>query len=147
MWKVLLGWSAAVFTAMVSGSLIQTQINLAAIARLGAPVGLKERLSVSWFDLTHFAPLWAVLVAGAFLPAFLVAGAWVRHWPGARGALFPLAGFAAVLTVLALMAAALPVTVIAAARSLGGLLLRAVCGGLGGWIYLRVNPQRQRGPA
>jgi len=145
MWKTLLGWSAAVVTTGFSGSVVQSQINLASIAGLGQPLALNDRLSTTLFDLGSFGPAWAAIVAFGFLPAFLVAGGLGRRWPGARGLLFPLAGLAAVVTALMVMNAMLPVTVVAAARTLGGVLLLGACGALGGWVYLQVTAQRQNG--
>lgn len=145
MWKVLFGWSAAVVTAGLSGSLVQSQINLAAIAGLGQSLSAKDRIDMTLFDLGSFAPLWTAIIAFAFLPAFLVAGGAALRFPGARAWLFPLAGFVAVVTALAVMDAMLPVTVVAAARTLIGLFLLGLCGALGGWMYLKVTAQRQNG--
>lgn len=148
MWKTLLGWSAAVVTTAVSGSLVQSQINLAAISGLGQSIPAGERVSLSLFDLGSFAPVWGAIVAFSFLFALPVSGWLARRWPDARRWLFPLAGFVAVLASLIVMDAMLPVTVVAAARSLSGVLLMALCGALGGWVYLQVTAQpsqRQNG--
>lgn len=148
MWKVLLGWSAAVVTATLTGSVVQSQLNLAAIGALSQRISLGDRLGTTVFDLVNFAPLWGAVVGFGFLLGWPIAGLLVRRWPDGRRVLFPLAGFVAVVTALQVMNAALPVTVVAAARSLSGLLLLALCGALGGWIYLQVvgSPgQRQNG--
>lgn len=145
MWKTLIGWSAAVVTTSFSGSVAQSQINLASIAGLGHPLSLNDRLSMTLFDLASFGPVWAAIVAFGFLPAFLVAGGLARRWPDARGWLFPLAGLVAVFTALMVMNAMLPVTVVAAARTFAGVLLLGACGALGGWVYLQVAAQRQNG--
>lgn len=133
-------------TAAVSGTIVQSQINLAAISALGQPIGLAERWSMSMFDLRSFAPMWSLVLAFAFLLAWPVAGWLARRWPSARGLLFPLAGLCAVVCALLAMDALLPVTVVAAARSLAGMLLLGLCGALGGWVYVRATAQRQKGP-
>ena len=145
MFKRILGWSAAVLTTTVLGSVIQTQLNLGAIARIYQPVSLTERVGTTLFDLGSFGPTWAAIVALAFLIAFVVAGLLARRWPARRAMLLPLAGFVAVLTALLVMDAMLPVTVIAAARSAPGLMLMSLTGALGGWVYLRVVAHRQKG--
>lgn len=145
MFKLALGWSAAVVTTSVVGSLVQTQLNLAEIARIYRPVAVAERIETTLFDLGSFGPTWAAVVALGFLVAFVGAGLLARSWPARRGLLFPLAGFVAVLTALLVMDAMLPVTVVAAARSVTGLVLLSLAGALGGWVYLRIVSQRQKG--
>ena len=145
MWKTLLGWSAAVVTTAVSGSLVQSQINLAAISALGHPISLGDRLGMTWFDLGSFGPVWGAIVAFGFLLAWPIAGLLARRWARWRSLLFPLAGFAAVVSALLVMDAMLPVTAVAAARTLTGVILLGLCGALGGWVYLQVTAQRQNG--
>lgn len=143
--RILAGWLAAVVVASVAGSLIQSQFTLAAVGRLHAPVALRDRLAVYGHDLVHFAPLWAVIVALGLLIAFLAAGWLAQRRPSWRSALFPLAGMLAVLSALLVMQAMLPVTVIAAARSSLGMLLLSIGGALGGLVYVRLVPYRQKG--
>lgn len=143
--RIMAGWLAAVVVASVAGSLIQSQFTLAAVGRLHAPVALRDRLALYGHDLVHFAPLWAVIVALALLLAFLAAGWLAQRRPSWRAVLFPLAGMLAVLTTLLVMQAMLPVSVIAAARSLPGMLMLCLGGALGGLVYVRLVPYRQKG--
>lgn len=145
MWKTVFGWSAAVLVTAVGGSVIQSQINLASISGLGHRIAPGDRLSLTLYDLVHFAPVWTLIVAFGFVLAWPVAGLLSRRWKMRRGLLFPLAGFTAIAVALMMMDALLPVTVMAAARSLGGVLLLALCGALGGWVHLQVATQRQNG--
>ncbi len=145
MLKVALGWGAAVVATTVLGSFIQTQANLAAIARIYQPVSFGDRIGTTVFDLASFGPTWGLIVALGFLVAFLVAGGLARRWPRHRVWLFPLAGFTAVVTALLIIDAMLPITLIAAARSVMGQLLLSLAGAVGGWVYLQVVPQRQNG--
>lgn len=126
-------------TTAVLGSVVQSQINLAAISALSHSISLTERLSTTLFDIRSFSPALGALLALAFGLAWPLAGLVAKSWPQQRGWLFPLAGFIAVLTALLLMHAALPVAVIAAARSLPGVLALSLCGALGGWVYLKVT--------
>ncbi|WP_376693539.1 hypothetical protein [Wenzhouxiangella sp. EGI_FJ10409] len=143
--KWFLAWLAAVLVTAGLGSVIQTQLNLARIAELGAPVGVSERLETTLHDLVGFAPLWAIIVAAAMLVALPVAGGLARRWPTLSTGLFVLAGFLAPLVALLVMDGMLPITPIAAARSLSGLLLLSLPGAVGGWLYARLFVQRQKG--
>lgn len=140
----LLAWALAVVVTGVLGSIIQTQLNLAQIARLDQPVGLSARLQATMHDLVNFAPSYMVIVALGLLVALLVAAALSRKWPEWRAWLFPLAGFVAVATALGLMSAMLPVTVIAAARSAIGFLLLCLAGALGGWLYAQLMGRTEK---
>lgn len=136
--RVFLGWAIAVVTAVVLGSVIQTQFNMASLARLGVEIGVGERLSATWHDLISFTPAYALLVSIAFTIAWPIAGLLKRWLPGQRTLLFTLAGFAAIWTMIAVMNQALPVTGIAATRGLAGVAALALCGALAGWVYTRL---------
>lgn len=133
--RVVLGWAIAVVVAVVAGSIVQTQFNLAAIAALDVEIGLMDRLSTTWYDLLNFTPTYAMLVAIAFAVAWPVAGLLKRWLPAHRRLLFALAGFAALGTMIVVMNRALPVTGIAATREAAGALLLAAVGAIAGWIY------------
>lgn len=133
--RVVLGWAIAVVVAVLAGSIVQTQFNLAAIAALGIEIGLMDRLSTTWHDLLNFTPTYAMLVAIAFAVAWPVAGLLKRWLPAHRRLLFALAGFAALGTMIVVMNRALPVTGIAATREAAGALLLAAVGAIAGWIY------------
>ncbi|MEM7053717.1 MAG: hypothetical protein AAF446_04125 [Pseudomonadota bacterium] len=137
--KVLLAWAMAVVTAVLLGSLLQTQFNLAALQALEVPVSLSQRISATWHDWTQFAPLYAILIAITFLIAWLVAGMLHRLWPEWRTAVFVLAGGLSVWALLVIMAGVLPITPIAAARSGTGVAALSLAGGLGGWLYAKMT--------
>ena len=133
--RVALAWLGATLITAATGSIIQTQFNLAAIKAAGAPVPLDLRLQATLQDLVGFAPLLAGITAVAFLVAFVVAAPLVRRWPGHRVGLYTLAGGGAVAAAILLMNAFLPITVIGATRSLPGLIALGMAGALGGRIY------------
>lgn len=142
--RLLLAWLAATLVTAVTGSIVQTQFNLAAIAALGAPVPFALRLQTTLHDLAGFAPLLAGITAAGFLVAFCVAALLVvRLWPGRRALLYTLAGATAVAAAILLMNATLPVTAIAAARSLAGFLALASAGALGGRVFAAFLPDRR----
>lgn len=137
--RLVLAWAIAVVVAAALGSLVQTQINLAALAELGADIGAGERWAASIHDLIHFTPLYGALVAVAFLIAFPVAGGLSRWQPAMRSLWYNLAGFFSIWTMLVVMNQALPITGIAAARSLTGVLALSLAGAIAGWIHARLT--------
>jgi hypothetical protein len=137
--RMLLAWLLAAAVTAVTGSVVQSQFNLAAIAAIGAPVSFGARLQVTLHDLVHFAPTFGLISAAGFLVAFLVAALLVRRRPARRTFLYTLAGAAAIVAAIGLMNAMLPVTAIGAARSWAGILALALTGALGGWSFARVS--------
>jgi hypothetical protein len=133
--SIALAWLGATLATAATGSIIQTQFNLAAIKSAGAPVPFDLRLQATLQDLVGFAPLLAGIAAVAFLVAFVVALPLVRRWPRHRVGLYTLAGAVAVTTAILLMNALLPITVIGATRSLPGLVALGVSGALGGRVF------------
>lgn len=130
---------AAVLLTTLAGSIIQTQFNLAALAALGAEIGPTQRLRTTLDDLAGFTPAWGAIVAAGLLLALPVA-AWLgRKRPAWRSALCALAGALAVLVALWSMRLALGLTAVAAARTPLGMLLLAVSGACGGWLYARLT--------
>lgn len=142
MLRTLAAFIAAVVITAALGSLWQTQLNLAALAALGHAVGPSLRLATSAQDLAGFAPLYAVLCAIALLIAFIVAALLARALPRLRMPLHLLAGGTAVAVMLVLMDAALPVTIIAAARGLGGTAGLVLAGVAGGTAFAALAPAR-----
>jgi hypothetical protein len=140
--KQALAWLAATAVTAATGSIIQTQFNLAAIARLGAPAPASLRLQATLQDLAGFAPLLAGITAVAFLVAFPVAGLLVHFRPALRALLYTLAGAAAVAAAIFLMNAMLPLTVIGATRSAAGIISLAAAGALGGRMFAALAPGR-----
>lgn len=133
-----IGYLTAVAATSVSGSIVQTQFNLAALQELGVSIPLDVRLDTTAQDLLGFAPLFAALVAAALLVVFVVAGLLLRWRPLPVMSLHVLAGTAAILALLLIMDAMLPITPIAAARSTGGLLSLSLSGAVGGLLFAAI---------
>ena len=140
--RTILAWFAAVVVTAITGSMIQTQFNLAMIQQLGAPVPVGIRLETTLQDLAGFAPTYALLVAAGFLVALPVSGLLTRLWPLGRVALHALAGGVAIAVALLVMNALLPATVIGAARFPAGIAALSLAGVLGGFLFaLWTRPQ------
>lgn len=138
----LSAWLAATLVTAVTGSIVQTQFNLAAIAKLGAPVPIALRLQTTLQDLAGFAPMLAA-VAGAGLLVALPVAAWLGRRLARPVLLYTLAGAAVIAVAILLMNGVLPVTAIAATRSMAGFLALTACGALGGWTFSRLAPGRR----
>lgn len=137
-------FGAALIMTTVLGSLIQTQINLADLQRLGLEISAGVRLDTSLADLQHFTPSLGGILFGGFLPAFLVAGLLSRYWPAKRHFWFALAGATAFLTAMAAMQMLFQITAVAAVRHLSGLVALSACAALGGYLFARLT---ERPPA
>lgn len=127
----------AVATTAVVGSLVQTQFNIAALSQLQVDVDLQRRLIMTAGDLLHFAPVFALLLVLAFLPAFVIAGLIGRRraQPARPAWLYALAGAAAVLVAFLAMNALLPMTAVQMTSGTSGLLALAAGGLPGGWVF------------
>ena len=132
---LILRFLLAVLVAALLVSVIQTQLNLAALVAMGAPMPLDVRLRTTGQDLIGFTPAYAGIVCAAFLVA-LPAGAWVaRHRHGVSKALIlALAAVVGVGIALQVTDAVAPMpTLIAATRTVAGtawMLAGAAVGGL-----------------
>ncbi|MEJ7688354.1 MAG: hypothetical protein WKG52_15985 [Variovorax sp.] len=136
-WRTLVvAFVAACLLAAVWGALTQTQFNLNALVALGVEMPLRLRLLTSAQDLINFGPMYAAIVAAAWLPAFFVAGWLARRAPALHWALFPLAaGVALVVAIRAVDAVAPMPVLIDATRSVGGLLTMTLGSVLGGALF------------
>ncbi|MFU8821312.1 MAG: hypothetical protein ACNA8G_07100 [Gammaproteobacteria bacterium] len=61
--RIALAWLGATLVTAATGSIIQTQFNLAAIKATGAPVPFDLRLQTTLQDLVGFAPMLAGIAA------------------------------------------------------------------------------------
>lgn len=124
----------AVLVAAAWGSVVQTQFNLAGLAALGADIPLALRLQTTGFDLLGFGPFFAAIAAVTFLVAFPVAHRLGRH--ESRTGWFALAGFAGLVVAIKLIDMMVPPPVlIAATRTVAGLIAVALAGAMGGTVF------------
>lgn len=143
MLRVLAAYLLAVAVTYATAAIAATQSVMARLAEMGVDVSFADRLRTTAQDLVGMAPAYGAIVAVAFAIALPVAGLVGRWRPDWRWFGYPLAGGVAILAVHFLLELALNITPVAAARSLPGLTLQALCGVLGGYVFLRVLP----GPA
>lgn len=143
--RIAIAFLGAVVATAILASVVQTQINLASITRLGIPVPLGPRLATTAQDLLRFGPVMAAIIGGAFLPAFAAAALAVRRRPSWRPALFALAGAAGLWAAFQIMGFFTPMpTLIAAVRGTTGLALMSATGALGGLLFAMRRREMQR---
>ncbi|MCB1629873.1 MAG: hypothetical protein KDI48_19240 [Xanthomonadales bacterium] len=143
-WRRLSAWLAGSLAAAVLGSLLQTQLNLAALSRLGASIDWPVRMQASVHDLLGFGPTWWALLLAGFLVALPVA-AWLTARRGQRSVWYALGGAMAVVAILCSMRTLLGITVVAAARHWPGFLCLSLAGAVGAWAsgrWLSARPRR-----
>jgi len=126
----------SVVIAALVGTVVQTQINLAAIQALGVSIPFGVRLSTTFDDLLRFTPTLAALALVALGIALPIAS-WVnRRLPKHRNFIFILAGWSSLLLAFWVANAFAPMpTLIAATRTLGGAIAVAGCGAIGAYFF------------
>lgn len=139
----MIGYLVALLLAVAWGSIVQTQFNITSLQSIGGDIPLPIRLWMTGADLVRFAPLYASIVAIAFLLALPVA-AWIaQRWPQLRTLMFALAGIIGIAVAIRLVDALVPPPVlIAATRGTGGWLLMAFGGAIGAVVYARHTQAR-----
>lgn len=134
--RLLLAFLLAVLLASLLASIFQTQINLAALQALGAPMPMDVRVATTCLDLLGFAPTFILLSTLGFLVALPLAAWFARRMPTLRWLIFVLAGAVAIWTALALANTLAPMpTLIAADRSPFGTLGLMACGSVGALLF------------
>ena len=125
----------ALLVTYVLAAAAATQSVMARLAEMGIVVTLDHRLTATGHDLVGMASSFLPLLALSLLIAFLVTtliNRWVSGW---RTTLFVLAGATAVICVHVGLKIALDITPVAAARSVSGLVVQALAGAAGGFIF------------
>lgn len=142
----LLAFAAALVIAAVWGSLVQTQFNLQLLLPF-VDVPARVRALTTLQDLAGFAPLYALMLLVAWLPAFAVAMLLARALPAMRTPLYALAAGVAMIAAVKITDAAVPPPVlIDATRSLEGLLSMAAGCVLGGALFAHWTRARNDSP-
>ncbi len=139
MLRVLRAFFSAVILAYVVAVFNGTQGVLNNIAAMGMPVSMADRMGAVLHDLIGMAASYLPLITLALLIAFLATGLLIRWFGWPRSPLYALGGFVAIIALHLIMDAALGLVGIAAARTLTGLLLQALAGALGGWLFAALS--------
>jgi len=140
--KTGLVYILSVICTFLLASIVGTQIVLADILSFGIDVPLSERVSATFHDIVGLAPTLSILIAAALLVAFVVAALCIRFLGGKRMYWYLAAGFTSLPATLMLIKSLMGVTLFAAARTGFGMLLIALCGLAGGWVFARLTQKR-----
>lgn len=140
--RVTLAFVLAVIVAGVLGSIFQTQINLADMRDIGPPNSFAMRMDNTWHDITHFAPIYTLIVLVTFLVSFVLAEWIARKVPGHRMVWLVLAAVISLTVSFQVIDAFAPMpTLIAATRSISGTLAMLLAAAIGALVYVLATPQ------
>ncbi len=109
----------------------------------GVPISFADRLNMTAFDVSNMWLYFAVICV-ALLLGFLIAALLKRFLPGLSRIAYPVAGAAAMGTVLGLMYMQFQTIPISGARSILGVATQMVAGGIGGLIFAKLTSPHQR---
>lgn len=110
------------------------------------PVSFSERLNMTAFDVSNMY-LYLVIILVALLLGFAIAALLKRFVPSLAALAYPIAGAAALGTVLGLMYMQFQTVPISGARSGLGFASQVLAGGIGGWIFARLLGSPKTGQA
>jgi len=140
MLRIIGAFLLAVLVTYLAAAVAATQSVMSSLADMGVAVPLVDRLVTTGQDLVGMATSFLPIIAVALGIAYPVAALVLRWRPDWRWFGYPLAGGVAILGVHVALELAFGITPVAAARSTLGLTLQALCGALGGWVFLRACP-------
>lgn len=143
--RTLAAFAAAVVATAVAGSVLQTQVNLAAIAALGGPLTPAIRAMTTAEDIVFFGPLMAGVSALALIPAFAVGGLVARRLgPAWRVPGMAFAGGIGIWCAFTVLGLFIPVpSLFGALRGPFGLPILSLSGPVGGLVYAALTRTRE----
>lgn len=142
MLRALGAYVIGVVVAYVFAAVAATQSVMARLNDMGVEVSFAVRLQTTLQDLAGMAAMYLPIIAAALAVAFPVAALVSRYLPRWRGLGYPLAGGVAILAIHFLLNQTFNITPVAAARTPLGLAFQALAGVVGGYVCLRLLPNR-----
>jgi hypothetical protein len=136
--RTMLYFINAVAATFLLVSIAGTQLVLADILSFGLAVSLSDRVSATIHDIAGLATMLPLLIGVTFLLAFIIAESGRRILAGKRTYWYMAAGLTSLPAALTLIKTLMGGTVFAAARTGFGMLLFALCGLIGGWLFARL---------
>ena len=135
----------SVLFTTIFATLLQTQKVIISLNEIGTSISFSERISMSFYDLSHLGTLYGGFIFLAFLIAFLVSGAIYKFTKFGRLIIYSIAGGTAVFVMLLLMKGVFfDVPIIAGARDSFGLTLQTLTGIFGGFIFAVLTAKKPR---
>ena len=136
--RTMLYFIVAVLATFLLASMVGTQLVLTDILNFGLVVSLSDRVSATIHDIAGLATMLPLLISVTFLLAFIIAESGRRILTGKRTYWYMAAGLTSLPAALTLIKTLMGGTVFAAARTGSGMLLFALCGLIGGWLFARL---------
>ena len=136
--KTMLYFIATVLATFLLASIVGTQLVLADILGFGLVVSSADRVSATIHDIAGLFTMLPILISVTFLLAFTIAESGRRIMSGKRTYWYMAAGLTSMPAALTLIKTLMGGTVFAAARTGFGMLLIALCGLIGGWLFARL---------
>ncbi len=138
--RIVAGYVAAVVVMLALGAFTATQYDLSALAAVGAPVSMDQRLAMGLANIPAMAQIYGSLIAVGFLIAFVVAGFTVKPLPLPRPVIYAAAGLVAIAAFHLLSEPVFfGVPLISGARSLSGLMAQAAMGAVAGFVFALIT--------
>lgn len=134
----MLYFIATVLATFLLASIVGTQLVLADILGFGLVVSSADRVSATIHDIAGLFTMLPILISVTFLLAFTIAESGRRIMSGKRTYWYMAAGLTSMPAALTLIKTLMGGTVFAAARTGFGMLLIALCGLIGGWLFARL---------
>ena len=134
----MLYFIVTVLATFLLASIVGTQLVLADILGFGLVVSSADRVSATIHDIAGLATMLPILISVTFLLAFIIAESGRRIMSGKRTFWYMAAGLTSLPAALTLIKTLMGGTVFAAARTGFGMLLIALCGLIGGWLFARL---------
>ncbi|GAA6139597.1 hypothetical protein NBRC116583_33440 [Arenicella sp. 4NH20-0111] len=137
LFKKAAAWIVAALVASVLSSVVSSQQVMIGLIKVGARIDVEQRLIMTLQDFKILEILFPVMCA-CFLVGFLIASFCHQRIGGQRVFWFTLAGATSIVCTLYLMSFVMNLMPVAGARSLSGMMLIALSGALGGFIFTRL---------
>lgn len=141
--RLFLSFAAAVLSAALVASIFSSQLVVAGLQDVGADINMSARIRMTLDDLA-IIKAFAALMSLCFLIGFLLARFLRGKLGGSRTLWLACAGAASWLSTLLIMSYVLQLMPVAGARSVTGLLLQALAGGIGGAVFARLSTKLAR---
>ncbi|MFK8083124.1 MAG: hypothetical protein AB8B97_22820 [Granulosicoccus sp.] len=115
-------------------SIAHSQYVVAQVERMGVGVAFADRLSMTLGDLAGLYLYAAVITVGLVIGWLVMAGI-RRLYNMSRWIVYPMGGLLTMVVIMAAMSLAFPMTPIAPARDVAGILGQCIAGLTGGFIF------------
>lgn len=137
--RIFAAYLGAVMVTYLLAATAATQSVLASLEAMGVAVTMGERLSTTGRDLIGMFPAYGAIIAIALAIALPIATTIARFLPGWRAFGLVAAGVVAMTVPHLLMREFLEISPVAATRTVVGLLVQGLAGGVGGYAFYRLR--------